>query len=89
MAQQLSVGRLSALAFDRAIHGRTEQVYSDGVLVAEKRVPSDRLLMWLLARLDPARFGDAAPERNPQLDAAVAFPALLSNLADVGNEDAP
>ena len=89
MAQQLSVGRLSALAFDRAIHGRTEQVYSDGVLVAEKKVPSDRLLMWLLARLDPARFGDAAPERNPQLDASVAFPALLSNLADVGNEDTP
>ena len=44
-ADQLAVGRLSALAFDRAIHGRTEQVWHEGNLVAEKRVPSDRLLM--------------------------------------------
>jgi hypothetical protein len=87
MAQQLAVGRLSALAFDRAIHGRVEQVYSQGDLMAEKRVPSDRLLMWLLARLDPHRFGDTAPERNPQDSAAASFPALLSTLADVGNED--
>ena len=86
-AQQLAVGRLSALAFDRAIHGRVEQVYHDGVLVGEKRVPSERLLMWLLARLDPKRF--AAPwERrkddnaDPQADAHAAFPALLGALAD-------
>ncbi|MFL6760087.1 hypothetical protein [Sphingomonas sp.] len=58
-AQQLAVGRLSALAFDRAINGRIDQVYRDGDLIAERRVPSDRLLMWLLARLDPRRF--AAP----------------------------
>ena len=38
---------------------RTGQVWHDGELVAEKRQPSDRLLMWLLARLDPKRF--AAP----------------------------
>jgi hypothetical protein len=44
-AQQLAVGRLSALAFDRAIHGRIEQVYHQGDLVGEKRVPSERLLM--------------------------------------------
>jgi hypothetical protein len=55
-AQQLAVGRLSALAFDRAINGRVEQVYRDGDLVGERRVPSDKLLMWLLARLDPKRF---------------------------------
>ena len=55
-AQQLAVGRLSALAFDRAIHGRVEQVYHQGELVGEKRVPSERLLMRLLSRLDPERF---------------------------------
>jgi hypothetical protein len=87
-AQQLAVGRLSALAFDRAIHGRIEQVYHDGELIGEKRVPSERLLMWLLARLDPKRF--AAPwERrkddtsDPQGDAQIAFPALLGALNDV------
>ena len=86
-AQQLAVGRLSALAFDRAIHGRVEQVYCDGALIGEKRVPSERLLMWLLSRLDPARFalpwerrlGDPA---DPQADARAAFPALLDALTD-------
>ena len=87
-AQQLAVGRLSAIAFDRAIHGRVEQVYHQGELVGERRVPSERLLMWLLARLDPARF--AAPsERAPgtapiaQADAQAAFPALLDGLTDL------
>jgi hypothetical protein len=87
-AQQLAVGRLSALAFDRAVHGRIDQVYHDGQLVGEKRVPSERLLMWLLARLDPKCF--AAPwERrhddlsDPQADAHLAFPVLLDALGDV------
>ena len=87
VAEQLAVGRLSALAFDRAIHGRLEQVYASGELVAEKRVPSDKLLMWLLARLDPRRF--AAPwelrkdgAADPQAEAREAFPALLDTLSD-------
>ena len=90
-ADQLAVGRLSALAFDRAIHGRTEQVWHEGALVAEKRVPSDRLLMWLLARLDPRRF--AAPwelrkdgAADPQAEARESFPALLDALADTVSE---
>jgi hypothetical protein len=86
-AEQLAVGRLSALAFDRAINGRTEQVWHEGALIAEKKVPSDRLLMWLLARLDPRRF--AAPwelrkdgSADPQDQARNGFPALLDALAD-------
>ncbi|HEX8580456.1 MAG TPA: hypothetical protein VF655_12805 [Allosphingosinicella sp.] len=87
-ADQLAVGRLSALAFDRAINGRTEQIWQEGNLVAEKRLPSDRLLMWLLARLDPRRFAapwevrkDGAPD--PQHEARNSFPALLDALSDV------
>lgn len=87
VADQLAVGRLSALAFDRAINGRTEQVWHEGTLVAEKRLPSDRLLMWLLARLDPRRF--AAPwelrkdgAADPQAEARESFPALLEALSD-------
>ncbi|HEX8193788.1 MAG TPA: hypothetical protein VF552_12900 [Allosphingosinicella sp.] len=90
-AQQLAVGRLSALAFDRAIHGRVEQVWQGGDLVAEKRVPSDKLLMWLLARLDPRRF--AAPwevrgneAADPQAEARSAFDGLLGALADASPE---
>lgn len=89
-ADQLAVGRLSAIAFDRAINGRTEQVWHDGVLVAEKRLPSDRLLMWLLARLDPRRF--AAPRElrhdgaaDPQAAARESFPAQLEALADTAS----
>jgi hypothetical protein len=88
-AQQLAVGRLSALAFDRAINGRTEQVWQGGDLVAEKRVPSDRLLMWLLARLDPRRFAAPCELRgadggaDPQAEARLAFGGLLEGLADV------
>ena len=50
-------------------------------------MPSDRLLMWLLARLDPRRF--AAPwemrkdgAADPQADARENFPALLDALDD-------
>ncbi|HEX8642626.1 MAG TPA: hypothetical protein VF702_01790 [Allosphingosinicella sp.] len=87
-ADQLAVGRLAALAFDRAIHGATHQVWHEGILVAERKVPSDKLLMWLLARLDPRRF--AAPwERHkdgaadPQTEARLAFDGLLEGLGDV------
>ena len=90
-AQQLAVGRLSALAFDRAIHGRIEQVYHQGELVGEKRVPSERLLMWLLSRLDPTRFAlpwerDRKSPADPQADAQAGFPALLEGLTDVAEE---
>jgi hypothetical protein len=84
-ALQLSVGRLAAIAFDRAINGRVEQVYQDGVLVAERRLPSDRLLTWLLARLDPRRFAlpwEQRGDADPQAGAVAAFPALLEAVTD-------
>jgi hypothetical protein len=88
MAERLAAGRLSALAFDRAINGRIEQVWQAGELVGEKRVPSDKMLMWLLARLDPRRY--AAPWElrgdggaDPQAEARGAFPALLEDLPDI------
>ena len=84
-ALQLSVGRLSAIAFDRAINGRVEQVFSEGALVAERRVPSDKLLMWLLARLDPRRFAlpwEQRGDADPQAEAVAAFPALLEAVTD-------
>jgi hypothetical protein len=90
-AQQLAIGRLSALAFDRAINGSIEQVWQQGELVAEKRMPSDKLLMWLLARLDPRRFGapwearkEGAPD--PQAEAHQAFAGLLDALADAASD---
>ena len=84
-ALQLAVGRLAAIVFDRAINGRIEQVYQDGNLVAERRVPSDKLLTWLLARLDPKRFAlpwEQRGDSDPQAEAVEAFPALLDGVAD-------
>jgi hypothetical protein len=50
-------------------------------------VPSDKLLMWLLARLDPRRFAAPWERRNdgaadPQVEARESFPALLDALTD-------
>jgi hypothetical protein len=86
-AQQLAVGRLSALAFDRAINGRPEQIWQEGELVGERRVPNDRLLMWLLARLDPRRFAMPWEQRgdigDPQAEASAAFPGRIDAIEDV------
>ena len=85
VAEQLAVGRLSPIAFDRSINGRIEQIYRDGELVAERRVPSDKLLTWLLARLDPKRFAlpwEQRGDADPQAQAAAAFPALLEAITD-------
>ena len=85
MAQRLSVGRLSAVAFDRALNGRLEQLYREGELVAERRVPNDKMLMWLLARLDPKRFAMPWEQRgdaDPQAEALAAFPAVLDAITD-------
>lgn len=84
-AEQIAVGRLSALAFDRAINGRVEQVYHAGELVAERKVPNDKILMWLLARLDPKRFALPWEQRgdfDPQAEALAAFPSLLDAVSD-------
>jgi hypothetical protein len=88
VAEQMAIGRLSPIAFDRAINGRIEQVYHDGELVAERRVPSDKLLTWLLARLDPKRFalpGEQRAGADPQAEAAASFQGLLDNIADVSS----
>jgi hypothetical protein len=88
-ALQLAVGRLSAIVFDRAINGRVEQVFEEGTLVAERRLPSDKLLTWLLARLDPRRFAlpwEQRGDADPQAEAVARFPGLLEALADSVSE---
>jgi hypothetical protein len=55
------------------------------VLVAERRVPNDKLLMWLLARLDPKRFAlpwEQRGDADPQAEAAASFQGLLDGLTD-------
>ena len=90
-ALQMSATRLAAIAFDRAINGRAERFYRDGELVMERRMPSDHLLTWLLARLDPLRFGSpaaralaaASAEGDARSVAISELPRLTEQLADV------
>jgi hypothetical protein len=85
--------RGAAIAWDRAINGRVERFYKNGELVMERRVPSDYLLTWLLARLDPLTFGSPAAKAqalvngDPRDRARGALPQLLANLEDVSEED--
>ena len=56
-ALAVATGRLASIAFDRAIKGSTREMWKDGELVGEVRAPSDKLLMFLLTKLDARRFG--------------------------------
>jgi hypothetical protein len=94
-ALSLAATRLAAIAFDRALHGRSERFYKDGELVMERKMPSDYLLTWLLARLDPLQFGSAsvkalaAATGDPRDRARNSLPELTASLTDVTPEDCP
>jgi hypothetical protein len=90
-ASSMATARLTALAFERAVHGSVERVYRNGELVEERRKTSDRLLMWLISHLDPAGFGwlSRAPKEFPDFsfytlqNARKEMPKLLRKLGDV------
>ena len=94
-ALQLAATRLAAIAFDRALHGRSERFYRDGELVMERKMPSDYLLTWLLSRLDPLQFGSpsakslAAATGDPRERSRNALPDLTAALADITDADCP
>jgi len=87
-ALSLCATRLAAIAFDRALHGRSERFYRDGELVMERKMPSDYLLTWLLSRLDPLQFGSptaralAAATGNPRELSRQSLPELVASLTD-------
>jgi len=90
-----AASRGAAIAWDRAINGRVERFYKDGELVMERRVPSDYLLTWLLARLDPATFGSPAAKAHALVTgdtrqkARQELPGLIASFEDVSEEDCP
>ncbi len=94
-ALSLAATRLAAIAFDRALHGRSERFYKDGELVMERKMPSDYLLTWLLARLDPMQFGSpsakalAAATGDPRDASRNSLPSLTAGLVDVAQDDCP
>jgi hypothetical protein len=94
-ALRLCPTRLAAIGLDRAINGRVERHYKDGELVMERRIPSDYLLTWVLARLDPLQFGSpaaralAAATGDPREKARNELPALMAAFEDVPEEECP
>lgn len=88
-ALSMAATRLGAIAFDRALHGRTERFYKDGELVMERKMPSDYLLTWLLSRLDPMQFGSpsakalAAASGDPRDRSRNSLPELMASFSDV------
>ena len=96
-AQSIATVRLAAIAWERAIHGTPDRIYKDGVLVAERRRPSDKLLMWLLAHHDPVGYGWASrpPGHAPDMSffrvehARAELAGHIGNLADVQAADCP
>jgi hypothetical protein len=94
-ALSLAATRLAAIAFDRALHGRSERVYKDGELVMERKMPSDYLLTWLLSRLDPLQFGSptakalAAANGDSREASRNALPELRAALTDIPADDCP
>jgi len=83
------------LAFERAVNGTPDYLFKDGVLVAERRRPSDRLLMWLLTHFDSVGFGwmgrtpMAAGFEDLRWGAINRLPEMMKNLADVSDEQCP
>ena len=96
-AESMATARLTALAFERAVHGSVESIYRNGELVEERRKPSDRLLMWLLSHRDPVSYGwlakphKEAPHSSfyPLQSAREELPVLLDALSDIDTESCP
>ena len=94
-ALSMAATRLAAIAFDRALHGRSERFYKDGELVMERKMPSDYLLTWLLARLDPLQFGSMSAKAlaqatgDPRDRSRNSLPELTASLADVADSECP
>jgi hypothetical protein len=92
-ALRLCATRLTAIRLDRAVNGRVERHYKDGELAMERRIPSDYLLTWMLARLDPLQFGSpaakalAAATGDPREAARNSLPALIGSFDDVAEDD--
>jgi len=86
-AYELGIHRLTAVAFERALHGIPRQVRRNGEVVGEERVYSERLLMFLLQRYDSTRYGNLSgllPVNVPDPTAVARkeMPKLVAKLTD-------
>ena len=88
-ALMIASRRLNHLALDYAVNGLPETVWKDGEVVASRRRPSEKLLMFLLTHLDPLHFGALARSqtaRSPRVVAARELPRLTGAFRDISDE---
>lgn len=79
----VSVSRLASLAFERATRGAIRELWKDGVLIAESRQPSDKLLMFLLTHLRAEWFKPkTAMSSSPAAGAERRYAKAVANLTD-------
>lgn len=86
----IATGRLSAIAFERAIVGTPREIWRHGKLIAEMSVPSDKMMMFLLQHLLPRTFGQRGAG-NGSVEERIAtaragLPATLDTLTDIDDE---
>lgn len=83
-ALRIATGRLTAIAFERAVNGRVRQLWKEGELVATTREPSDRLLMYLLDTLHHRGYAGSAAEQRDNVAArsSTRLPGILDKLGD-------
>lgn len=95
VALSLSSRNLVDLAWRYVTEGMVETVWRNGELVAERRRPSERLLIYLLGQLDKSRFGrHARPladegDVEPRSWPSRRLPEILDALEDVPAEACP
>ena len=91
-ALMIASRRLNSLALDFAVHGLPETVWKNGEVVATRRRPSEKLLMFLLTHLDPLHFGALSRSQtasSPRVVAARTLPKLTSTFRDLPDESGP
>lgn len=86
----IATGRLTAIAFERAIVGTPREVWRGGKLIEERCDPSDKMMMFLLQHLLPRTYGQRGPGDGSVealiAEARTAFPATFGLLTDIDDE---
>ena len=89
-ALMVAAGRLTAIAFERAVLGTRREIWRGGQLVAETSIPSDKMMMFLLQHLLPSTFGGHGSGQQSveqrMADARFTLPESLDALAGVAGD---
>ncbi|MGL6043490.1 MAG: hypothetical protein ACRC1J_06155 [Sandaracinobacteroides sp.] len=86
-ALRISAGQLLGVAYDRALNGARRQYFKDGELVGETVMPSDRVLLWLLGRVDPHHVPFEANPYEKRTTPPEALLKTMAKLRDVAPSD--